>query len=277
MFEINFCLCGRFESEFTAKNSVALGSGDMSVSMFDGSCCAETYSSFPLGYYEGITIMVESDTATEWMRRHAGVLAVDISQLKGTLLRHNWFWVSSAGPRCEHIFRELYECISYSDHTYLELKIIELFMLLMKKTVTEISDDYYPKSQIDVVKHIRDHLVSQLTAGSQLGTLIAKHNISVSQFRKAFRAIYGKPVCRYLTEYRLEQAAIELSTSDKPITEIAYALGFSSPSKFTEHFRKCYGVTPTHYRSFGKSEAKSDSSDKCGQKCSKANAIIAGG
>lgn len=48
---------------------------------------------------------------------------------------------------------------SYSDHTYLELKIIELFMLLMKKTVTEISDDYLPKSQIDVVKHIRDHLV----------------------------------------------------------------------------------------------------------------------
>ena len=104
-------------------------------------------------------------------------------------------------------------------------------MLLMKKTVTEISDDYYPKRQIDVVKHIRDYLVSQLTAGSQLGTLIAKHNISVSQFRKVFRAIYGKPVCRYLTEYRLEQAAIELSTSDKPITEIAYALGFSSPSK----------------------------------------------
>lgn len=248
VFEINFCVRGRFETSFSTTEWITLTPGDMAVSLYDGSGPAKTWSSFPLGYYEGLVLMVQLEEANRWMRQHMGVFAVDLSKLKDALLRHRWYWLGNAGPRCEHVFRELYECSSYSDSAYLQLKVAELFMLLIQTNTTESHSDYYPKTQVDVVKHIRDHLVSQMTAHTSIEELTEEHNISVSQFRKVFRAVYGKPVYQYLLEYRLEQAAIELTCTAKPITDIAFELGFSSPSKFAENFKRRYGVTPKQYR-----------------------------
>lgn len=38
--------------------------------------------------------------------------------------------VGAAGPRCEHVFRELYESAFYEDPGFLQLKTLELLMLL---------------------------------------------------------------------------------------------------------------------------------------------------
>ena len=51
-----------------------------------------------------------------------------------------------------------------------------------------------------------------------------------------------------IKEYRLEQAAVELVSSRKPITEIAQHAGYDNASKFSESFKKRYGKTPSRYR-----------------------------
>ena len=56
------------------------------------------------------------------------------------------------------------------------------------------------------------------------------------------------PVYRYIKEYRLEQAAVELVRSTKPIIQIAQNAGYDNASKFSEAFRKRYGATPSQYR-----------------------------
>lgn len=252
ILEINFCVCGRFETSFAPLEQVTLNPGDMAVSMYCEANPTETWSSFPLGYYEGLCLLVKLAEANEWENKNAGIFAVNLFEMKENLIRDKWYWVNDAGPRCEHVFRELHECMSYSDVIYIQLKVMELFMLLTKINYSKSETDYYPKSQIDIVRHIRDHLVSQPSANSQIDELVAEHHISVSQFRKIFRSVYGKPVYQYLMEYRLEQGAVELSGTDKPITEIACELGFSSPSKFAENFKKLYEVTPRQYRQFGK-------------------------
>lgn len=38
----------------------------------------------------------------------------------------------TAGPRCEHVFRELYENAPYMDLRFLRLKVVELLMLLSR-------------------------------------------------------------------------------------------------------------------------------------------------
>ncbi len=52
----------------------------------------------------------------------------------------------------------------------------------------------------------------------------------------------------YLKCYRLEKAEEMLHNPNLTITEIALSVGFSTPSHFTESFRKHYGVTPGDYR-----------------------------
>lgn len=61
---------------------------------------------------------------------------------------------------------------------------------------------------------------------------------------------------------RLEQAAVELVRSAKSVTQIAQNAGYDNASKFSECFKKRYGVTPTQYRVHAKSTSKRDSETK---------------
>ena len=56
------------------------------------------------------------------------------------------------------------------------------------------------------------------------------------------------PVYHYLREYRLEQAAVELSRSEKRVVDVAMDAGYDSASKFAAAFRERYGVTPSAFR-----------------------------
>ena len=87
----------------------------------------------------------------------------------------------------------------------------------------------------------RDNYVS-------LARLAEEHDISVSHLQKLFKQIYGVPVYHYIKEYRLEQAAVELVQTAKPVTQIAQNIGYDNASKFSECFKKRYGLTPSQYR-----------------------------
>ena len=70
----------------------------------------------------------------------------------------------------------------------------------------------------------------------------------MSHLQKLFKQIYGAPVYHYIKEYRLEQAAVELVQTAKPVTQIAQNIGYDNASKFPECFKKRYGLTPPQYR-----------------------------
>ena len=52
----------------------------------------------------------------------------------------------------------------------------------------------------------------------------------------------------YLQNQRLFAAVADLASTDEPVTNIALAHGFSSPSYFSKQFRLLMGLTPTAYR-----------------------------
>ena len=60
MLEINFCANGRFETRFSLRDHVLLKPGDMAISCYDGVHGTMSESHFPLGYYEGICLEVDS-------------------------------------------------------------------------------------------------------------------------------------------------------------------------------------------------------------------------
>ena len=70
-----------------------------------------------------------------------------------------------------------------------------------------------------------------------LANLAAEHEISVSHLQKLFKQVYGVPVYHYIREYRLEQAAMELVRSAKPVTQMRRASDMTMPSKFSESFK----------------------------------------
>lgn len=260
--ELNFCVNGRFESRFSLRDHVLLKPGNMAISCFDGLHGERSESFFPLGYYEGICLEVAPTAARRWIERNAAAFAVDFSALKQNLLGGKWYMYGAAGPRCEHVFRELYESASYADPCYLRLKVLELLMLLSNIPREDRTDPYCSAKQAELVRHIRDHLLSDRDGYVSLSRLAEGHAISVSHLQKLFKQVYGVPVYRYIKEYRLEQAAAGLIRSTRTVTQIAQSAGYDNAGKFAESFRKRYGATPSQYRRQAKAVLKRSSQTK---------------
>ncbi len=194
VLEVNFCINGRFETSFSMRDRVLLKPGDMAISCYDGVHGSISESRFPLGYYEGICLEVNSEAASGWIAQHAPAFHVDFSALKQTLLESKWYMVGSAGSRCEHVFRELYESAFYAERTYLQLKALELLMLLDRIPQESGADAYFPSEQTELAHHLRDHLLTNREGYVSLAQLAAEHEMSVSHLQKLFKQVYGVPV-----------------------------------------------------------------------------------
>ncbi|WP_117880618.1 helix-turn-helix domain-containing protein [Aureibaculum luteum] len=68
--------------------------------------------------------------------------------------------------------------------------------------------------------------------------------LSRSQLHRKIQKIKGKSSSRFIREYRLHKAMEMLQNDVTTASEIAYRVGFSSPTYFNTSFRKCFGYPP---------------------------------
>ncbi|MFV0465350.1 MAG: AraC family transcriptional regulator [Lachnospiraceae bacterium] len=95
----------------------------------------------------------------------------------------------------------------------------------------------------DVLALIESDYGNELT----LTDLSKKANMSPKYFCRFFHEMTQRTPIDYLNYYRIECACIELVTSGKSITEVAYSCGFSNLSYFIRTFKKYKGITPHKY------------------------------
>ncbi|MEM9159789.1 MAG: AraC family transcriptional regulator [Verrucomicrobiota bacterium] len=91
--------------------------------------------------------------------------------------------------------------------------------------------------------------VDQLTAA----TLARRLMISEKTLSRRFAASLGTSPGRYLTQARIEAAALDLLFSQSSIEKVADRYGFCDRYYFTRVFKKRYGVGPAGYRSLARS------------------------
>lgn len=65
-------------------------------------------------------------------------------------------------------------------------------------------------------------------------------------YRK-LQAITGQSPTDFVKTIRLKKAAQLLLENRYTIVEVAYAVGFNTPSYFTRVFKEQFGITPTQY------------------------------
>jgi len=90
-----------------------------------------------------------------------------------------------------------------------------------------------------------NHLADENFGASNLASLLG---LSKSQTLRKVKAATGKSVNQYIREVKLAEAAKLIMETDFTSAEIAYKVGFSSPSYFNKTFRKHYGITPGGYK-----------------------------
>lgn len=92
--------------------------------------------------------------------------------------------------------------------------------------------------------YIREHYAEDIT----LAQLAQSANVSKAECLRCFHQTMDTTPYKYLMEYRLSRAMELLIKTDKPIGEIAAAVGFRQASHFGKCFRERTGLSPRDYR-----------------------------
>ncbi len=147
----------------------------------------------------------------------------------------------------EELFRELYKTFSdrrlmYRSESSGYMKIIVCAMAERVRTQVESSNGKIAEAAISYIK--RNYADPQLD-NEEIGAYLGYHSFYVN---KLVKRLTGKSVHKYLLLYRLTQAEGLLIYSEKSISDIATACGFSVYDVFYSAFKREYGVTPTKFR-----------------------------
>ena len=95
-----------------------------------------------------------------------------------------------------------------------------------------------------MIQYIQDHYREPIS----LEEIAASASISESELFRCFHTVIGTTPASYLKQYRLQQAARLLLTTDWKIMEIGQHCCFQEMSYFAKAFRRAYGRSPSAYR-----------------------------
>ncbi|EGQ9890373.1 helix-turn-helix transcriptional regulator [Vibrio cholerae] len=84
-----------------------------------------------------------------------------------------------------------------------------------------------------------------------IGELCRQVGTNETSFKRGFKLLFNTTFSKLLQHTRMKIAAEVLRHSDQPIIDIAYQVGYTSPSHFSKLFKQHFGVNPLQYRKNG--------------------------
>ena len=135
---------------------------------------------------------------------------------------------------------------------YLESKVLELISLkLLQMTSLEKGVDNLPVTQscnIERIRKAKEILTCKMDNPPSLLELAKSVGLTHTMLSRGFRELYGTTVFDYLRRQRLEKGRLLLEQDNMNIAEVAYTIGFSSPSHFAKDFLRYFGTQPKLYK-----------------------------
>jgi AraC-like DNA-binding protein len=80
--------------------------------------------------------------------------------------------------------------------------------------------------------------------------------ISPFHFLRLFSSVLGVTPHQYLVRSRLRHAARLLADEERPVTDVAYDVGFGDLSNFVRTFHRAAGVSPLKFRKASRGDRK---------------------
>ena len=247
MLEINYCHSGRIGWQLTNGNFVYLGPGDYALHTMK--TCAESVMTLPNGDYDGLTICIDLDK----LSKNPPELLAD-TNINGTFLydkfcKNEMFSSFSGNSETENIFRNFYGKQKQLQHSYYQIKTLELLLYLCELDFSgknQLSE--YQSEQIELIRTIHEQLISNLDKRFTIDALSKQYLINTTTLKTMFKAVYGTSIASHVKAHRMEKAAGLLRNTQESIADIAIQVGYDSQSKFSASFREQYHMLPSEYR-----------------------------
>src|SRR4051794_31004781 len=114
---------------------------------------------------------------------------------------------------------------------------------MVAKPITRAPDDLLVH-----LRHARDVADRDYAAPLDLDRLSAAAGISKYHFLRLFRVTYGVTPAEYVSRRRIERAQDLLRATNLTVTEVCYAVGFTSLGSFSSRFRSVVGETASDFQ-----------------------------
>ena len=243
--EINHCLRGRYECTMPDGRHIYLGTQDFSVSDMG---VPNRASSFVMGEYVGLSLVIHTETASQSINAFLEEEIGCIETFEQLLWEEN-VMILRANPKIQHIVSELYDAPASGQKGYYKLKTLELLcFLIFQCQQRKPVHPYYCRKDSSRMEAIQRKMTENLRYHYCLSDLAEEYGISLTTLKKRFFQVYGETPYQYLKRRRLEEAALLLQTTEMGIGQIAEAVGYQNPSKFSAAFAEYYGVPPREYK-----------------------------
>ncbi len=158
-------------------------------------------------------------------------------------------FASAMLPALPDVTRPLIEVLAAREDTQREAAVIALtekvVSTLSGKAPSVAAPNARDHRRIDrVLRHIEAHAGEALDLDALAGIAC----MSKYHFLRCFRRIAGVTPYDFLLRLRLRRAALKLSETPAPVSDIAYDSGFGDLSTFNHRFRGTFGDSPSRFR-----------------------------
>lgn len=101
---------------------------------------------------------------------------------------------------------------------------------------------------LTLLRRVRDRMDREHAQPLDVEALARGVHMSAGHLSRQFRAAFGESPYSYLMTRRVERAMALLRRGDLSVTEVCFAVGFSSLGTFSTRFSELVGTPPSTYR-----------------------------
>ena len=98
------------------------------------------------------------------------------------------------------------------------------------------------------LRRVKDRIDREFAQPLDVEALAAGAHMSAGHLSREFKRAYGEPPYAYLMTRRVERAMTMLRRGDLSVTDVCFAVGFSSLGTFSTRFTELVGVPPSTYK-----------------------------
>ena len=101
---------------------------------------------------------------------------------------------------------------------------------------------------LSLLRRVKDRIDRDYAEPLDVDALARGAHMSAGHLSRQFKAAYGESPYSYLMTRRIERAMALLRRGELSVTDICFAVGFSSLGTFSTRFAELVGMPPSTYR-----------------------------
>jgi AraC-like DNA-binding protein len=250
---LNFALSGstRNRMQYSTNDDWVTDSGQSSLYYVPASnSSGEAATKEPVLF---VSIQMEPWFFNTLLEREIDRIPADFADIASGSPNGKYLYTDVITPLMQAVARQIINC-PYQGLTrqlYLEGKAYELIAYKLEQSLSNKKE--YQKTftlrphDIERVHHARELVSRDFQDPPKLLDLARAVGLPHPKLNFCFREVYGTTIFGYLRETRLNKAKSLLDDGRMNVTEVAYAVGYSSLSHFARTFKDYFGTAPGNY------------------------------